>query len=468
MKRIKIILLFALTTLLCVSCSNYLDIKPYGRTIPKTAEEFSALLHEQLNTIDAGNDSYIIGNASQWLTWDAQCGDDFETCLTASGGRTLGVYVGTIISNSSDNYYNNLYQSIRNCNIVLNEMEESNTTETNTIRATAHAMRGVCYYQLLRLFCKISQTDNLNNQQGVPLVMTFDMEERPIRSTMQETIDLIEDDFRKAISYHPSENIYRFTEDVIKGYQARLYFWTKQWDKALPVAQELLNKYPLVKGVLYEKMMTTAYDLAGNQLIKAYRAADTTGENTLSSANSLLQFRPVSLRFLSLFTEEEKTTDIRYRLWVDNKRMAKKTFFCGMRSAEFKLIEAECYYHLGKKDKALQSINELRSHRIDNYSNLTENNLPTLSEKEIITIDANGNALTPLMGLILNERRKELFLEGDRFFELKRNGAPEFWTAYNGQKYTTQKFMYTFPIPAHDMLLVDGLEQNEGYTEISY
>lgn len=73
--------------------------------------------------------------------------------------------------------------------------------------------------------------------------------------------------------------------------------------------------------------MTTAYDLAGNQLIKAYRAADTSGENALSSANSLLQFRPVSLRFLSLFTEEEKTTDIRYRLWVDNKRMAKKTFF---------------------------------------------------------------------------------------------------------------------------------------------
>ncbi len=468
MKRIKITLLSVLTTLLCVSCSNYLDIKPYGRTIPKTAEEFSALLHEQLNTIDAGNDSYIVGNASQWLTWDAQCGDDFETCLTTTGGRSLGVYVGTIISNSSQNYYNNLYQSIRNCNIVLNEMEESNTTEASAIRATAHGIRGVCYYQLLRLFCTIPPAGNLNNQQGVPLVVTFDMEERPTRSTMQETIDLIEDDFRKAISYHPSESIYRFTEDVIKGYQARLYFWIRQWDKALPIAQELLNKYPLLKGTSYEKMMTTAYDLAGNQLIKAYRAADTSGESILSSANSILQFRPVSQRFLSLFTEEEKTTDIRYRLWVNNKRVAKKTFFCGMRSAEFKLIEAECFYHLGKKDKALQSINELRAHRIDNYSNLTESNLPALSEKEIITMDANGNALTPLMGLILSERRKELFLEGDRFFELKRNGSPEFWTAYNGQKYTTQKFMYTFPIPAHDILLVDGLKQNEGYTEISY
>ena len=61
-----------------------------------------------------------------------------------------------------------------------------------------------------------------------------------------------------------------------------------------------------------------------------------------------------------------------------------------------------------------------------------------------------------------------LLPEGDRFFELKRNGAPEFWTAYNGQKYTTQKFMYTFPITANDMLLVDGLEQKEGYKEISY
>ncbi len=468
MKRIKITLLSVLTTLLCVSCSNYLDIKPYGRTIPKTAEEFSALLHEQLNKIDAGTDSYIVGNASQWLTWDAQYGDDFETCLTTTGGRSLGVYVGTIISNSSQNYYNNLYQSIRNCNIVLNEMEESNTTEASAIRATAHGIRGVCYYQLLRLFCTIPPAGNLNNQQGVPLVVTFDMEERPTRSTMQETIDLIEDDFRKAISYHPSESIYRFTEDVIKGYQARLYFWIRQWDKALPIAQELLNKYPLLKGTSYEKMMTTAYDLAGNQLIKAYRAADTSGESILSSANSILQYRPVSQRFLSLFTEEEKTTDIRYKLWVNNKRVAKKTFFCGMRSAEFKLIEAECFYHLGKKDKALQSINELRAHRIDNYSNLTESNLPALSEKEIITMDANGNALTPLMGLILSERRKELFLEGDRFFELKRNGSPEFWTAYNGQKYTTQKFMYTFPIPAHDILLVDGLKQNEGYTEISY
>ena len=86
MKKRNIISI-AILALLCVSCSNYLDIKPYGRTIPKTAEEFSALIHTRLNSIDAGSDSYLVGNANQWMTWDAVCGDNFETCLTGSGAR---------------------------------------------------------------------------------------------------------------------------------------------------------------------------------------------------------------------------------------------------------------------------------------------------------------------------------------------------------------------------------------------
>ena len=47
---------------LFTSCTDYLDIKPYGRTIPKTAEEFSALMHNHLNNIDSGEDEDIVGN----------------------------------------------------------------------------------------------------------------------------------------------------------------------------------------------------------------------------------------------------------------------------------------------------------------------------------------------------------------------------------------------------------------------
>ena len=71
-----------------------------------------------------------------------------------------------------------------------------------------------------------------------------------------------------------------------------------------------------------------------------------------------------------------------------------------------------------------------------------------------------------LMSAILCERRKELFLEGDRWFELKRNGRPEFWIAANGKKYVTEKYLYTFPIPKSDVNLFPGLIiQNPGYIE---
>ncbi len=130
------------------------------------------------------------------------------------------------------------------------------------------------------------------------------------------------------------------------------------------------------------------------------------------------------------------------------------------------MIEAECYYHLNRSDEALKSINRLRSNRISDYVDIEMNDIPDVPGSEIITTDVTGKALTPLLGLILGERRKELFLEGDRFFELKRNGSPEFVSYLDGFKYVTRSYMYTFPIPVREFDITDNLIQNPGYTEI--
>ena len=55
----------------CFSCNSYLDLKPYGETIPKTPEEFSALLHSILNDIDYGTDRIIIGNSRSVLDYES-------------------------------------------------------------------------------------------------------------------------------------------------------------------------------------------------------------------------------------------------------------------------------------------------------------------------------------------------------------------------------------------------------------
>ena len=97
---------------------------------------------------------------------------------------------------------------------------------------------------------------------------------------------------------------------------------------------------------------------------------------------------------------------------------------------------------------------------------LTLSTLPEpIPGTDYITQDVTGAPLTKLMALILTERRKELFLENDRFYELKRNGRPEFWVGVNGIKYTNRKFMYNFAIPIRDTKLIPGLQQNEGYED---
>ena len=60
MKRTAYILI-TFAVVLSASCTKYLDIKPYGEVIPKTADEFASLLHSILEDIDYG-ESYIIGD----------------------------------------------------------------------------------------------------------------------------------------------------------------------------------------------------------------------------------------------------------------------------------------------------------------------------------------------------------------------------------------------------------------------
>ena len=110
-------------------------------------------------------------------------------------------------------------------------------------------------------------------------------------------------------------------------------------------------------------------------------------------------------------------------------------------------------------------MNLLRSKRISDYTPYTMGNLPAVDEKALVRENAEGKAFTPLLWAIHVERQKELFMEGDRWFELKRNGCPEFWCAKDGFKYETKQFMYTAPIPSQDIDLIPGMIQNEGYVK---
>ena len=449
--------------LLFASCTDFLDIKPFGKTIPKTTEEFSALVNNIVGGIDGGDAGGYNAEALMFGSSDVQSleqvSDNLETNLTEYPlGDMLKYYFGDVLSSS---WYDHLYEVISRCNMVFDEYEEGrDTREGKDLLGTCHALRGVAYYQLLRLYCAPPLADD--EKLGVPLVTKFDMEAKPLRSSVDETVAQAESDLKEALKYDIQDEMYRFNNDVVNGYLARLYFWAGRFSEAKAIADELLAKHPLLRGDAYEKMITAHTGLVGNMLIRCDRLEN----DGYGISNQYLQARPLSARFVNLFAEKDR--DIRYRLFFNYRRRSTKAYISSLRSAELALISMESACHLGDTDEALRMLNQLRACRISDYVPYTMSTLPVVDKTALVKTDCMGKPLTPLMQAILNERRKELYLEGDRFFELKRNGRPEFWVMKKGLKYTNYKYMYTFPIPPNDIVLTPGLKQNPGYTEMIY
>lgn len=461
-------ILSLLVVLLLSSCGEYLDIKPYGKTIPRTHEEYKALIDNVLDRMDRGSigGDQLFGNYSSVATYE-ECTDNLETNLTTyPGGNYLSHYIGDVL-NSKQSAYTNLYEQIRTTNIVLGGYDSEAERRDSDLIGTCYALRGVAYYQLLRQFAAPAMTDDAI--WGVPLVTEFNLEAQPARSSYAQTVAQAEADMKKALSYHIQDRMYRFNDDVMKACLARLYHWTGQWQLAYDYAMEVVEQHPLLDSLAYRQMQEQQYGLTGNRLIMGNVMSEGGGAGASSVMETIKNNRPISKRYLDLFPEGKR--DVRYALIVGSRRRSQKYPFAGIRSAELYLIAMESKAQMGQaagdaslSKEALQMLQNLRRLRCPKSPVLSLQPIPA---DELIRQDATGQPLTPLMYNILKERRKEMYMEnGDRFFELKRNGRPEFWVANKGMKYWTRQYMYTFPLPVQDFYVQPSLIQNPGYEEV--
>lgn len=453
--------------MLLTACNDYLDIKPYGKTVPRSREEFKALIDNILDQMDKGSigGEQLFGNYSSAMTYE-ECADNLETNLTTyPGGNYLSHYIGDVL-NGRQSSYKTLYELIRTANITIDGYGNEAERQDSDLIGACYAIRGVAYYQLLRQFAAPAMTEDAT--LGVPVVTEFNMEAKPDRASYTETVAQAEADMKKALSYHISDEMYRFNDDAMKACLARLYHWTGQWQQAYDYAMEVVDHYPLLDSLAYRKMQEEQYGLQGNRIVMG-NIFSGGGAGASSAMETIKNNRPISKRYLDLFPEGKR--DVRYAIAVGNKRRSLKYPFAGIRSAEMYLIAMEAKAQMGQAaentdmtKEAMQMLLALRRLRCPTRPVLALHPIP---DTELIRQDATGKPLTPLMYNILKERRKEMYMEnGDRFFELKRNGRPEFWVAKKGMKYWTRKYMYTFPLPVEDFYVQPSLIQNPGYEEV--
>lgn len=446
--------------LILYSCNNYLDVKPRGKVIPETDEEFEAVLNEMLYTIEVGgNTDYIMGSAADVLDYEATT-DNLDA--TAKVGDIL-VYAGNNLNSRQSTHYPALYRHIRDCNIILDGIKNKNSDLAKDMAAACNAIKGVCYYNLLRNFCEPYDPANAENQLGFSIVDDFNLEVYQDRSDLKKSAEYIISLFNKALEHNITSDKYIFTPDVINAFLAKTYFWIQDWENALSLSEELVKKYPLVEGEKYKEMiMAENGDRVHEVIVRSFSKGDPRSDLYYRNATRQAKTRPVNKKFIDLFANDNNN-DIRYVIFFDKiYRTNAKVLTSMVRSSELSLMIAECYVHMRENDKALSMLNQIRSKRITSVVDYTMETLPEVNPNSLLKVDAKGEPLTKLLAAILEERQKELFMEGDRWFEMKRNGRPEYWVLTNYRKYTTYKYLYTFPINRADADLA-GIVQNPGY-----
>ena len=454
---IKKIIYFIFICMLLTSCSGFLNVKPQGKVIPQTDEEFAAIMHNRINDIEGGYDEYVLGNMDV-ISRREGCADDLDANIKTG---SIPAYAGDVINHRQSDY-KETFEIIRDCNIVIENMEGRTTTLASDVLAAAYAMKGICYYNLIRDFCDAWDADDSHNQMGLPLVEKFDIKDIPVRASLAATAKYTEDLLKKSLSEKMSDGRFFFTESVVKAYLARLYFWIEDWDNVISLCSDMIANSGLTLTPLEEYATMIQADKAalGEVITRSHINDASELDWYFASVKGFVASRPASASLRSLF---DKENDVRYAASFNDKLCNAKAPECRIRLSEIVLMLSEAYCHINDSDNALKWLNELRRHRIRGVADLTEDTLPELRTGNRIVEDAEGDGLTPLMQAILDERRRELCLEGDRWFELKRNGSPEWWVISNGLKYTTKKYMYTAPIYKGDVDLNPDLKQNPGY-----
>ena len=456
--------IYILSLFLFLGCKNFLDVKPQGKILPKTEDEYAAVLNYRLNNLEAGAYDQVICNGALIAKYEAYA-DDLDANIAIGH---LPIYPGTDF-NKNFSLYKDWYAIIKDCNIIIEAMEKLSSDNAKMLLAACKGMKGVCYYNLMRNYCKPYDPATADKDLGLCLIDKFDVDYTPERSDLKKTAMFVISTLRQAVSYHITDDKYLFNEDVCKAFLAKALFWAEEWEDALDLCEELAKAYPLATREEYAGVINSELGKGKGIIVRSRVNNNNSSSATIrGQAVADMKSRPASHELIRLYAPYNEK-DIRYTTFFNVKRKNQKEPFGRVRASELHLMMAECNAHMGQDQAALDIINNLRANRIEDYVPYKMETLPEVDADAKIKVDALGRPLTRITQAILNERRMEMCMEGDRWFELKRNGCPEFTIITDQigvwQKYTTKSYMYTFPINKDDVDLKDFIKQNEGYVE---
>ena len=472
MKKIITILI---VTLVIVSCKeDFLDVSPSQSLPPSEAfKDLTAISQTVLGMYsglqEAEYYSYFM------MAVPAVKGDDFQTRQT--GKRTQGLYMFNETPeapNGADTFWDQAYYVLNIANSILENIDDvvAETADEELLKkqfkGEALAMRALVHFDLVRIFGKPYSVDK--TALAAPLVITVQtVNDDPARATVEEMYQQIIADFNQSLSLLTNQiNDGQFNTWAVKALLTRVYLYMENNSAALTMAKDVINNspYSLVSNANYVnsfkidfnserifEIVNTEADNPGARETIGYVVGPsfTTGGYgaviTTQVFEDLISAEPNDVRN-EMFEEDDSGNEKGYfKKWPGKTGSSVITNNIPViRLSEVYLNAAEAAVKMSNSSDANTYLGAIMKRAN-----------PT------VTIPASPN-----LNDVLTERRKELALEGHRFFDLMRNnltlvreGGRHLLGVPTGLTNTDHRTI--FPIPEKEIRKSGALVQNPGY-----
>lgn len=415
-----------LMTLMLAGCSDYLDITPVGQVIPGKTSEYRALINSAYKAVP--NHKILLNmRSNQFDPQDDPWGMGLDMYDTYRDIYTWNDGAGD--PKTMDYPYISFYQSIFYTNEIINNGEKAtqDTEESmNQIMGEAYTLRAYNYFELVNMYAVAYDKATAASVKAVPINTTIDIEQKFPKATLQAVYDLILSDLNKAeslmdVERQEGENKYRFSIESLYGLKSRVYLYMKDWQNALDYA----NKALAINNNL-EDMNSDDYKKNTDYRSKEAMVAI---ENVLSM--ELRDYAAITNDLLDLY----KSSDLRrskyfVESWMGYMIADKCTNtneLVTFRRAELYLNASEAAANLNKNAEAKQLLSTLMKKRY------------TSAGYSAIMTQVNGLSGVSLVSFILEERTRELALEGHQWYDWKRTTQPEITKTVKGEQFTLKK-----------------------------
>lgn len=416
------------------SCKKTLDMAPTNQVDAGTSIKTPPDAQIMINGIIRSMSSADYYGRNFILYGDAK-GGDMTIPSQGRGNDALYTFNHSATSGSYSGYWSQMYFCLLQVNNLLEnigKLEAGGATGYNSYKGQALSLRAIMYFDMVRLYGKSYDLDK--NAYGVPNILTpLNSSAQPLRNTVSENYNQVLSDLKTAaplLAKTKSNGFVNYYGNL--AMQARVYLYMKDYSNALKAAEEIItsNVYTLYTNAAWVDSWKAQYGSESIFEIGVYPLEGDLGAGSIGAyqrkkgdgGSTILGWFIASDYFLDRLKQD--AADVRWGVMNDDEI---STTAAPRKGALYKYSGSITLAGDGKTTNTAVNLKLIRLSEI--YLIAAEAALSTDATKAATYLNAirkRSPGLTPATAatvtadMILDERSKELYGEGQRFFDMIR------------------------------------------------